>query len=180
MLSKHSRQELFAVLAAWRSLRQTGWPDLLPALAARAHLWPTMDEAALHSEIERLLSESSAAKVRVFWKLSPDLRYGGFNPIFFADSAVSAPESLLGQTDLIPTIGWSRQAAKYRADDFAVMAQVEGVKDIVERQDQPGATVWVHTAKMTLRTAGGEVFGVLGMYEVIDAAKAAQLERRKR
>lgn len=182
MIGAHTKAELFAVLLAWKAVRQTGWPQLAPAIAQHATQWPRMDEAGLRAELQSLVDELSkpGCAVRLFWKFGADLIYHGYNDNFLRDSGFTSPSGLLEKNDLHADIGWSRQGAKYRADDFDVMNGSPGVRDIIERQDQEGGTVWVHTVKSAVRAATGEVIGVLGMYEVIDAATAAKLQRRPR
>lgn len=182
MLGEHNKSELFAVLVAWRAVRQAGWPQLAPAFAQRSGQWARMDEAALRAEVQALLDELSrpSETVRLFWKFAPGLEYRGFNRLFLKDSGVATAEELMGETDISPVVGWSRQGAKYRADDMDVIAAAHGVKDIIERQDQADDTVWLHTAKCAICLPGGEAIGILGMYEVIDGATAARLQRRIR
>lgn len=181
MLGEHSRSEAYAVLTAFKNVRNAGWPDLAPTLIARAGKWPSLDETALRAELRALMDEFSRPDEtrRLFWKFGDDLIYRGYNPAFLRDSGFTAPDRLLGNNDLDPEIGWARQGAKYRADDFDVLRGAPGVRDIIERQDQHNETVWVHTAKCAVRTVSGEAIGVLGMYELIDASTAARLQRRK-
>lgn len=182
MLGAHTKAELFAVLVAWKAVRQSGWPQLAPLVALRAAQWPTMNEAALRAEVQSLIDELSKPEcaVRLFWKFVPDLMYRGYNANFLADSGYKGPGNLFDKDDIHPEVGWARQGAKYRADDLDVINNTTGVRDIIERQDQAGGTMWLHTVKSAVRTATGEAIGVLGMYEVIDGATAAKLQRRPR
>lgn len=182
MLGAHSKAEAFAVLVAWKAVRQSGWPQLAPSVALRASQWPTMNDAALRAELQSLIDEMSApdCSVRLFWKFVPTLMYRGYNAGFLADSGYKGSGNLLDKTDIHPEVGWARQGAKYRADDLEVIAGPAGVRDIIERQDQANATMWLHTVKSAVRTATGEAIGVLGMYEVIDGTTAARLQRRPR
>lgn len=174
-----NRQELFGVLLAWRTVKQGSWPELLPAMNARAAQWPTMDEAALRREVSGYVAEMNApaCTVRVFWKLGPDLTFAGCNNLIARDGGLPDASALLGKTDFDPSVPWTRQAAKYRADDLAVMASGPRL-DIVERQDASSGTTWLRTGKAPVRLVTGEVVGLLGMYEVIDTATAARLNAR--
>lgn len=181
-LGTHTKSELFAVLLAWKAVRQSGWPQQAQAIAQRATQGPKMDEAALRAELSSLLDELSKpdCKVRLFWKFGEGMTYRGYNAAFLRDSGMVGPDSLLDKNDVHPELNWCRQGAKYQADDARVMNAPPGVHDIVERQDQDSETVWLHTVKCAVRTVSGDAVGVLGMYEVIDAATAAKLQRRTR
>ena len=52
--------------------------------------------------------------------------------------------------------------------------------DIIERQDNPSGATCVRTGKAPIRPADRKAMGMLGMYEVIDAATVKRLARRKR
>lgn len=174
-----NKQELFGVLFAWRLVKQGSWPDLLPAMNTRAAQWPTMDEAALRREVREYLEQMNAPSctVRVFWKLGADLTFAGCNDLVARDGGLSDASALLGKTDFDPSVPWTRQAAKYRADDLSVMAGGPRL-DIVERQDSATGTTWLRTGKAPIRLASGDAVGLLGMYEVIDVATATRLNAR--
>lgn len=160
-------------------VKQGSWPELLPAMQTRAAQWPTMDEAALQREVNDYLAQMNAPScvVRVFWKLGPDLTFAGCNHLIARDGGLADASALLGKNDFDPSIPWTRQAAKYRADDLAVMAAGPRL-DIVERQDSATGTTWLRTGKAPIRLVSGDVVGLLGMYEVIDVATAARLNAR--
>ncbi|MCE5242202.1 MAG: PAS domain S-box protein [Desulfobacteraceae bacterium] len=107
---------------------------------------------------------------RVFWK-DRDLRYLGCNSLFARDAGLDRPEELLGMNDF--DMVWREQAERYRADDRAVLESGVPRVNIVEPQTTPdGSTIWLNTSKVPLRLPGGEIFGILGVYEDIT-------ERRK-
>jgi two-component system, cell cycle sensor histidine kinase and response regulator CckA len=115
--------------------------------------------------------------VRVFWK-DRDSRFLGCNSLFVEDSGLSHPQQLLGKDDF--AMKWREQAELYRADDFQVMESGVPKLNIVEPQTTPtGSTRWLNTSKVPLRLPGGEVFGVLGVYEDITGQKQAEEERRR-
>jgi hypothetical protein len=117
--------------------------------------------------------------VRVFWK-DRDLRYLGCNPAFARDAGKTRPEELIGRDDY--AMGWSDQAALYRADDRAVMASGIPKLGYEEPQTTPsGRQIWLRTSKLPLRDPQGGTIGVLGIYEDITEHKqaAAELERHR-
>ena len=109
------------------------------------------------------------APVRIFWK-SRDLTYLGCNPAFAHDAGKPTPEELIGHSDY--EMGWAAQADLYRADDQRVMSTGEPTLGYEEPQTTPDRrTIWLRTSKVPIRTASGEVVGVLGMYEDITERK---------
>jgi PAS domain S-box-containing protein len=128
----------------------------------------------------RLIIES--IPIRVFWK-DRDLRYLGCNMALAQDAGFSDPQELLGQDDF--AMSWKEQAEIYRADDKMVMDSGQPRMHIIEPQTTPtGATIWLSTSKVPLKTAGGDILGILGIYEDItvrkqdeEALKAALQER---
>ena len=106
----------------------------------------------------------------------------GCNTLFANDAGLGRPEQLLGQDDF--AMGWRDQAELYRADDRRVMESGLPRLNIVEPQTTPaGGKIWLSTSKVPLFTPGGEIFGILGVYEDITerklAEEAAQLENAK-
>ena len=150
----------------------------------RAARWPRAGEAELRAELEGYLEQTAAptCSVRVFWKLGPGFVFGGVNGHFAHDAGLSASD-LLGTDDFDARLPWSAQAPKYRADDKEVFESGTAKLDILERQTSPsGAVFWVHVGKAPIRSAGGPVVGVFGMYELIDDKMAQKLffERSQR
>jgi len=110
-----------------------------------------------------------ATPVRFFWK-DLDLRYLGCNTNFAKDAGFDSPSQLLGEDDF--AMGWKDQAELYRADDWSVVESGESKLNYEEPQTTPdGKTIWLRTSKIPLRTAEGEIFGVLGTYEDITDSK---------
>jgi PAS domain S-box-containing protein len=122
-------------------------------------------EARLGDANRMLHAVIDATPVRVFWK-DLNLRYLGCNTNFAKDAGFDRPSQLLGRDDF--AMGWLDQAKLYRADDWAVIKSGESKLNYEEPQTTPdGKTIWLRTSKIPLRTAEGEIFGVLGTYEDI-------------
>ncbi len=171
-------EELRAVLAAYLVVKGASWSHLHPGMAKRAVHWPSMSEAELRAELEAYLREVSGpdCPVRVFWKLGPKFLFAGCNDRFARDAGLGGPSDLVGLDDFSPKLPWQAQAAKYRADDKDVLDTGKAKLDILERQTSAsGTTVFVHVGKTPIRTAAGQVIGILGMYEVLDEKTAQKL-----
>src|SRR6267143_17805 len=112
--------------------------------------------------------------VRVFWKLTPDYKFGGCNEHFARDAGMSSTD-LVGRDDFDRSLPWVFQAAKYRADDEAIVGSGHPKLNIIERQKgASGAITWVRVGKAPIRVPTG-VIGVLGMYEILDAETGRRL-----
>lgn len=133
----------------------------------------TVEELARARNMLQLIVES--IPVRVFWK-DRNSRYLGCNSLFARDAGLSRPEELLGKDDF--AMKWAEQAELYTADDREVMESGISKFNIVEPQTTPsGSRIWLNTSKVPLRSPGGEVFGILGVYEDITGRKQAEEER---
>ncbi len=127
------------------------------------------------SNVLQLIIES--IPVRVFWK-DRDLTYLGCNKLFARDAGLNHPQELVGKDDF--AMGWNKDAKAYRADDQQVMASGRSKINFVELQTTPdGSQIWLSTSKVPLRSADGEIFGVLGIYEDITARKQAEDELKQ-
>jgi len=173
-----------AVLAAYREVMNASWPQLHPAMAKRASHWTFAREDELRAELQGYLKDASAptSPVRVFWKIGPKFLFGGCNEHFAHDAGLGNAAELIGLDDYSPKLPWRAQAAKYRADDKEVYEKGLANLDILERQTSgTGAVQWVRVGKTPIRTAAGEVIGILGMYELLDEKQAQKLffERSK-
>src|SRR5438477_650999 len=58
VFSKHSTEDLRAVLAAYRVAKSVSWPQLHAGMDGRASQWRTAAEAELTAELEGYLKES--------------------------------------------------------------------------------------------------------------------------
>jgi len=82
---------------------------------------------------------------------------------------------LVGRDDFDRSLPWVFQAAKYRADDEAIVGSGHPKLDIIERQKGASGTItWVRVGKAPIRVPTG-VIGVLGMYEILDAETGRRL-----
>ena len=143
-------------------------------LHERDQLVATQSEALRTGALLR--SIINTAPVRVFWK-DRGLRYLGCNELFARDAGFERPEQLLGKTDY--DMGWRDQAERYRADDLAVMESGTAKLDFEEPSTTPdGRTIWLSTSKVPLRTADGQVYGVLGTYSDITQRKSVEEDLR--
>ena len=165
-----------AILAAYRQVMTASWPDLHPEMAGRAAGWASATADALKDELRGYLRIASKPDcgVRVFWKLAPDYKFGGCNEHFARDAGMTTTD-LVGRDDFDRSLPWVFQAAKYRADDEAIVGSGHAKLDIIERQKgASGAITWVRVGKAPIRTPTG-VIGVLGMYEVLDQETGRRL-----
>ena len=165
-----SAEQARAVLLAYQQVMDASWPALHPEMKGRSLDWPSATGDALERELQGYLKVASApdCPVRVFWKMAPGFAFGGCNEHFARDGGMTVAE-LIGRDDFDRRLPWVHQAAKYRADDEAVVKSGRSKLNMVERQHaSTGAITWVRVGKAPIRTAGG-VIGVLGMYEVLDA-----------
>lgn len=181
-MSTTGADTLRAILQAYWTVKQASWPSMHPAMAGRVPRWGSADEAELRQELDGYLRESGAkGSVRVFYKLGPNFVFEGFNEHFARDTGLTAAE-LKGLDDFSAKLPWQAQAAKYRADDKDVFDSAQPKLDILERQTgSSGAITWVRVGKAPIRTAQGEVIGILGMYELLDdkAAQKLYLDRSR-
>ena len=170
-------EDLKAILAAYRQVKDASWPKLHQRMAQRYAHWATASEPELRAELAEYLAESSAPSsgVRVFWKLGSKYVFAGCNEHFAKDAGLKVAE-LLGADDFDRRLPWQAQAYKYRADDAEVFTKGTAKLDILERQTSgTGAVTWVRVGKAPIKTAAGEVIGILGMYEIIDDKTAKEI-----
>src|SRR5205085_1527082 len=120
--SKHSTEDLRAVLAAYRVAKSVSWPQLHAGMDGRASQWRTAAEAELTAELEGYLKESDVPEgaVRVFWKVGPKFLFAGCNERFARDAGLPSAD-LMGTDDFDSRLPWGPQASKYRADDADVV-----------------------------------------------------------
>ncbi len=133
--------------------------------------------AQIEQSHNMLQSVIESIPVRVFWK-DRDLRYLGCNTLFAQDAGLSRPPQLIGKDDF--AMGWRDQADLYRNDDRQVIESQKPKVNIVEPQTTPtGDTIWLNTSKVPLMNPGGEVYGILGVYEDITERKQAEQALRE-
>jgi hypothetical protein len=110
--------------------------------------------------------------VRVFWK-DKNLKYLGCNTQFALDAGFEKPEDIIGKDDY--TMGWSKQAELYRADDLLVIGS--GIPKLFIEEPQTtssGEQIYLLTSKVPLKDTTGEILGVLGTYLDITDRKLAE------
>jgi hypothetical protein len=176
MFSQTSVEDLRAVLAAYRIVKNGSWPQLHPAMDHRGPQWALAGDAELAAELAGYVKESEApgCEVRVFWKLGPNFVFAGCNERFAKDAGVPAAE-LLGMDDYDSRLPWGGQASKYRSDDVEVAQAGVPKLDILERQrSASGEVIWVRVGKAPILVAGA-ARGVLGMYDMLDDKTARKL-----
>jgi hypothetical protein len=176
-MSSPSLEDLRAILAAYKQVVDATWPDLHPTMQVHSKRWATASAQELATELAGWLRESAeGSAVRVFWKIGPKFEFGGANRHFATDAGFADPANLVGLTDSDPRLPWRPQAAKYRADDEAVVTSKTAQLGIIERQKGPtGDITWVRVAKVPIVHADGKAVGVFGIYETLDAATARKL-----
>ncbi len=82
---------------------------------------------------------------------------------------------LVGLDDFDRRLPWGHQAAKYRLDDEAVFASGSAKLDILERQQSATGITWVRAGNAPIRQPTGDVIGIFGMYELLDAEAGRKL-----
>jgi two-component system, cell cycle sensor histidine kinase and response regulator CckA len=108
----------------------------------------------------------------VFWK---DLNsvFVGCNLPFARDAGFDDPCQVIGLTDL--DMPWKQAADLYRADDREVMQT--GIPRIDYEEPHPrtdGGDGWSRTSKLPLRSADGQVIGMLCIYQDVTEHKQAE------
>ena len=174
---ENSADELRAILSAYQEVAAASWPDLNPDMKSRSSRWSSASAAELRAELDGYLREVAPPRsnVRVMWKTGPKYQFGGCNELFAKDAGLTAAE-LIGIDDFDKRLPWRHQAAKYRRDDETVVKTGKANLDIVERQESSaGEMTWVRVSKAPLALADGTRFGLLAMYEVVDAATGRAL-----
>src|SRR5262245_60632970 len=170
--------ELRAILAAYKQVKDASWPQLHPLMAGRSRQWAAASAGDLLQELNEYLHQASApgCRVRIFWKLLPGFVFGGCNQLMAADAGLRSPAEMFGLDDYSKRLPWSLQAAKYRADDQGVVSRGAAMLDIIERQQSSsGEVAWMRVGKAPIRCADGKIIGLLGMYEPIDAETGGRL-----
>ena len=177
-------EEVRAVLAAYKLVKDASWPSLHSAMAQRSLHWPAASEEALRAELAGYLKEASlpTCSVRVFWKTGPEYVFAGCNEHFAHDAGLATAADLIGLNDFHAKMPWQAQAAKYRYDDKEVVDSGIANLDILERQNSATGVVWVLVGKAPIRSTSGPHLGVFGMYELIEHERATKLymERSKK
>jgi hypothetical protein len=171
-----SADELRAILTTYQQVA-AAWPDLNPSMKSRATRWATASASDLRAELDGYVREVGPprSQVRIVWKTGPKYLYAGCNELFAKDAGMS-PSGMIGIDDFDKRLPWRHQAAKYRRDDETVVKTRKANLDIIERQESAaGEMTWVRASKAPLLMPDGSAFGVLAMYELVDAATGRAL-----
>jgi hypothetical protein len=174
-------EEVRAVLAAYKRVKDASWPNMHAAMAKRSAQWATASEAELRAELAGYVKEASlpSCTVRVFWKTGADYVFSGCNDQFAHDAGAKTVAEIIGWNDFHDRIPWKAQASKYRFDDKEVVDSNVAKLDILERQASAAGVVWVLVGKAPIRTEDGRNIGVLSMYQLIDNDTATRLYRER-
>lgn len=132
------------------------------------------------SEIEEAQKEVSDARImlqsvidtipmRVFWK-DLNLNYLGCNLPFARDGGFEKAEDVIGKDDF--QMSWKEVAEIYRKDDMVIIEEDIKMLNYEEPQTNEGEEIiWLETSKIPLRDSGGNIYGVLGIYDDITERK---------
>lgn len=175
-MPQDSAEDLRAVLAAYKLVKDASWPELNPGMRNAEARWPSGSAADLGRELQAYVDETNVASctVRVFWKTGRDLAFAGCNKNFVKDAGLASPAELIGLDDFSSKLPWAAQAAKYRFDDKEIVDSGLPKLDILERQNSASGIVWVLVGKAPIRS-GARSIGILGMYQLLDNEKAKKL-----
>ena len=137
-------------------------------------------EAALIESQRMLRVVLDTIPVRVFWK-DKNLKYLGCNKLFAQDAGFSTPFEVIGKDDF--QMVWKDQALLYRSDDQKVLETGVEKLNYEEPQVTSDSVVktikTIKTSKIPLKDSDNNILGVLGAYEDITEAKAAEREKEK-
>jgi PAS domain S-box-containing protein len=101
--------------------------------------------------------------IAIFWK-DRNCRYLGCNHQLLLDTGLSSVAEIIGKTDF--DLVWREQAPLYQADDRIVMESGQPKLNIEEPFTKTGnLSGWVHTNKIPMQNADGEIIGVVASYE---------------
>ena len=132
-------------------------------------------EDALRESRQLLEGILDSIPARVFWK-DKNLVYLGCNAVFARDAGFASTRDVIGKDDY--QMGWGDdQAELYRSNDREVIEQ--GVTKVLYEEPQTtptGDTITLLTSKLPLRSATGEITGVLGTYMDITEHKQLQAQ----
>ncbi|MBD2164902.1 PAS domain S-box protein [Calothrix membranacea FACHB-236] len=134
-----------------------------------------------HKKAQKALQESQillqvvmdSLPIAIFWK-DRNCRYLGCNRQLLLDSGHSSIQEIIGKTDF--DMVWREQAPLYQADDRIVMESGQAKFSIEEPFTKIGNTNrWLHTNKIPLHNAEGEIIGVVASYE--DMTERKEIEQ---
>ncbi len=159
------------------------WGDTLELRRRNAVLMREREALSLaRSALERsehmLYSVIENLPAGVFWK-DRNSRYLGSNQRHADHNGVSSPTALIGKSSR--DFPWLTSLAEFHSTcDSRVLETGEPVRNIIEpTRFEDGRIGWLRTNRVALRTASGEIFGVLGTSEDITEEKRLEDERAR-
>jgi len=166
------------VAVSWQPLQTTDGRKLGYRSSIRDITDRKQAEEALQAQRALLEGIITHIPCGVYWK-DRELRYRGCNAEFARAAGVSTPAEIEGKTD--HELAWEpEQTAWFRRCDERVLTTGEALLNIEESERQAdGRVAQLLTSKVPLRTADGQICGVLGVDTDISALKAAQEELRR-
>ncbi|HEY1172330.1 MAG TPA: PAS domain S-box protein [Verrucomicrobiae bacterium] len=134
---------------------------------------PKRAKQALDEQRMMLESILNSVPQGIFWKDRNSI-YLGCNRVFAKAAGLKKPSDIIDQNDF--ELPWgSKEAKNYVADDRSVMETRTPKMNIIEPITMAdGSFRWVTTSKTPLIGNGGEVFGILGVFEDITERRQAQ------
>ena len=135
-------------------------------------------EQALREREELLRNIITHIPCGVFWKDRNSV-YLGCNERVARDTGFNGPEKVVGLTDYDLGVT-SEEAEMYRENDQQVVQSGHSSMDVEEHLTRlDGTRITLITSKVPLRDAGGNVVGVLGVYQDITERKRLEEELRQ-
>ncbi len=140
----------------------------------------TYEDITERKTAEQALAESrtmlrlvmDTVPLAIAWK-DRDCVFLGCNQQMATDLELPSPEWIIGKTDYdLPS---AVDAARFQADDRAVMTSGQAKLNYEEQQTRPdGKIAWLRTSKIPMQNAEDQVIGVLVNYENITERKLAE------
>ncbi len=149
------------------------WMTLLPPVLAACAARGKQIEAF---EIDRMYLENLMDQTAdsIYFK-DRECRMLRVNRKMAQDLGYDDPQQLIGQTDV--ELFGAEFGARTRQDDRQVIETGKPLRGLVEsRQMQDGRVNWTSTSKGPLRTANGEICGLMGITREINDLKKVQLD----
>jgi PAS domain S-box-containing protein len=132
-------------------------------------------EEALRQSQQMLSNVIENIPVRLFWKDRNSV-YRGCNTLHARGNGMTTPDEIIGKTDFD---FYPERAAAWGAEDREVMTSGQAILDVEELVDhKDGSAHWLRSNRVPLRSADGEVTGVLVTLE--DITKRKEQERQLR
>ncbi|MDD1427361.1 PAS domain S-box protein [Dolichospermum sp. ST_sed9] len=141
--------------------------------AKRNEIIRQQTEKALQENQILLQCVMDSLPIAIFWK-DRNCRYLGCNRQLLLDAGLSSTAEIIGKTDF--DMVWREQAPLYQLDDRIVMESGQPKFNIEEQLTKHGNIHrWLHTNKIPMQNAEGEIIGVVANYE--DITERKQIEQ---